>query len=772
MSRPGLKPYENVPPMRAALFEGDPFDQQRVDYVMQRWTGQDEALRRRDRQIEESIRMLAGQQWTQWNPWLQKFMDVTEWMTDDERRWRQRPVINRLLYWYIITHSRLTENPPIITFQPSNPDRLSAMLAEVSDIVYKSQWRSNGMNEVVDRLIAWMIPSGRAYLQSVFDPQAGDFERWIGQAMLPVVGPAGEQMLHPETLEPMEAYAEQAPYGADGSPLAHYQLHPETMQPELVTDGEPHGMREGGIRVDVLAALQVRGEWGPKPWHQKRWHIVRAFLSPEEIWELYNVDVPAENVSVSLATSDPGFLQRVFFGSGYFGAASNKPGVEYNTAPAAEGFVETFALWEEPCNYPGMEDTPDSPGGRFIVTTRSKCLRDGVRPFRFRYTSGIRCFDFINVPGRPSGTSPQEMLNPLQRTYNRFNASVMENANLIANPIGIIDQASGLGQVQMTNKPGERFVVNKRPGVDAFEYVQPPSLGRDVYQALANLRSEMQDLGHIAGAEGTPPTEDPSGKLVKELRYNSDRFLGSTSRREVEEMGRMGEDWLAILEVVWDVQKIVTYSGDDTVTRTLTVFPEMFKRGMVHAFADIESMLPESRSERQQRVFQMWQAGAFGLPQDPGAIRKFLELSRFPHMGRTAWPGGIHIVTAQQENGRLIQGTSFQEVQVLEWYDDQVHLQVHEEFMAAPEFLKLPPEVQRNFVMHRLTHQQALNVKLIKQAFQQSQLQSVAMAAAGAGAGGGGGGGNGGGAPPGKGAPPPQGGPAASGAAEVPQGGV
>src|SRR5439155_3944637 len=192
--------------------------------------------------------------------------------------------------------------------------------------------------------------------------------------------------------------------------------------------------------------------------------------------------------------------------------------------------------------FPGTQHTDTESGGRLLITTKRKVLCDSTRPAGFLYASPIRIFDFINVPGRPSGTSPQEMLNPLQRSYNRFYAQIFENATLHANPIGILDQLSGLGQVEMTNKPGERFTVIRRPNVPAFEYVQPPSLGRDVYQAHQLLKADFQDLGHIEGAEGRAPTPDPSGKLIRELRFNSDRFLGPTARRMVEELARMAED--------------------------------------------------------------------------------------------------------------------------------------------------------------------------------------------------------------------------------------
>lgn len=708
--------------MREDIFTPDKDDAKRVEWCVGRWKQQDFALRRRDRQIEESLRMLAGQQWTVWNPWLQKWMDVTEWMTDDERRWRQRPVINRLLYWYILTHARLTENPPILTFQPSTGDRLDAELAEVMDTIFKSKWRAIGMSEVIDRLVGWLIPGGRGYLQSVLDPHGGEFQEFTGPAEIPMMDATGQTpLVNGMTGQPMTSKQPKVPHDKEGNPLAY-----ATEDGRMVATGEPHMQREGDIRVDVLSPLQCRGQWGPVPWHQKRFHMTRTFLTSEEIWEMFNVEAEGENPAVGQTLTDPGFLHRVFFGSGWYGAASNKPGSEWSVMPTQEKYVEVYSYWEKPGEFPGMEEDPEEPGGRLLVTTKTKVLRDGSRPIAFRYTSGLRCFDFVSLPGRPSGTSPQEMLNPLQRTYNRMAAQILENANLHANPIGIIDQASGLGQVEMTNKPGERFVVQRRPNVPAFEYVQPPSLGRDVYQSHTMLKTEMQDLGHIEGAEGRAPTPDPSGKLIRELRFNSDRFLGATARRMVEELARMAEDWQAILKICWDQEKIIAYAGDDTVTRTMAVYPEMFKEGTVNVVADVESMLPQSRSERQQQVVELYELGAWGQPGSPPAVMKLLELARFPHISRTAWPGGVHITTAQRENGMMLRGTPWEQIVIFDWYDDVAHLLVHENFMASPEYLRLSPGIQQSFAIHRELHQKALMAKQMKQVQQQTLMQTKA----------------------------------------------
>jgi hypothetical protein len=725
--------YAGVPPLRADPFTPDEFDAKRVALAKRFWHGQDELLRRRDRQVEENIRMLAGQHWSVYNPYLQKFLDITQWMTDDERRWRQRPVVNRVLYWYILTHSRLTENPPILTFQPSTGDRFDAELAEVADTIFKTKWRETQMLEVLDRLMAWMIPGGRAHLMSVVDPRKGALKAARGPAALQLLGPDGMPVPGPDG-QPIVRVVPDAPYAPDasGNFVPQAQLTMDGLQ-----TGTAYSEHEGDLRIDVLSCLECRGQWGPQPWHEKSWHELRSFLTPEEVYELFGVEVQPD--AIFDGTDDPGYLTRLLFGTGFFGAASAKPGSEFASSPVGEGYVEVLSLWQRPCAFPGMEEDDQKPGGRLLVATKDRVLRDGQRPFRFKSASSIRTFDFVKVMGRPSGTSPQEMLNPINRAVNRHIAQIQQHANLVSDPIALIDDQSGLQDVEFTNKPGARYTVRRRPNVPALEFVPPPSLGRDVYNSHKLMTEELEKLGNVEGAEGSPPTTDPSGKLIKELRYNSDRFLGSTARRTVEELARMADDWIVIFGKLYTEEKVIEYAGEDSVPRTMYVYPELFREGKVNIIADIESMLPESRSERINRVNQMYQMGAFGLPGDPRAIQKWLEMARFPHLARTAWPGGVHFVTAQQENGQLARGVPATQIPVFEWYDDEVHLAVLDNFMAAPEFLRIDPQMQSQFVIHRTMHQQAFAAKQL-QALKQAVMTARITGAAGIDQQGGGGG--------------------------------
>jgi hypothetical protein len=216
---------------------------------------------------------------------------------------------------------------------------------------------------------------------------------------------------------------------------------------------------------------------------------------------------------------------------------------------------------------------------------------------------------------------------------------------------------------------------------------------------------------------------------VKELRFDEDRYISPTARRFSIELARMVDDWRVTIPYIWTEEKMRTWAGEDNVLRTILVSPELFEKGKVNVIPDIESMLPEGRGERQAKARQMWLDGAFGDPADPGAIRKFLDMARFPHMGRAVRPGGQDRIMAEQENGRLAQGHPATSIPIFEWQDHVEHNIVHEEFMKSPDYQKLSPEIQQQFVFHWMMTREAEIAAFNNQLQMEGQRQLVAQQA-------------------------------------------
>lgn len=656
--------------------------------------------------------MLVGRQWDVWSDLLGQFVDVTRYMSDEERIWRQRPVVNMLQYWFMLTHARLTENPPVVAFQPATADRSDAMLAEAMDTIFKTVWTEIGMDDVVVRFMAWIAAAGESYLYSRADLSRGDMKPLMGRATLSMQGQDGQTITR-QTSEPV-------PYDKQGNPLAQLSEDGESYD----ITGEAHQQREGELRVDVLSPLEIRSQWGTAiQWEDKAWMIHRAYLTVGDVSTQYGVEVKADTYGSSLAGGSPGYLQRMLLGNGMFGSVMSRPegtGIGSN----GEGYVTVDTMWERPSDlYP---QTEGNPGGRLLVVTPTTVLHDSVRPYACDGAGPIRRGRFIDLPGRPSGSTPLEQMIPVQKTYNRGWAQLLEHRNLCTNPILVVDESQDI-EGQITNKPGQMITANfaAAGGKIPAAYLTPPTLSGDVYKVQAMLLDQIMRLGSIAGAEGAPQTDDPSGELVSQLRYNSDRFISPATRSAVTALAGMAKDWVSILPTLWTTEKIITYAGDDSVVRTMTVLPEMWE-GDVHVKPDINSMRPESQGEKQARLYSWFQGSVFGDPiNDPAARAQFLELANFPDMNRASRPGGVDAVTAQQNLGKLVRGASSAEIPLYPWYNLGVFKQVTRDFMAAPEYLSLDPNMQNEFVHYW----EMIEAATIAQAAQQMQQQAPLMTA-------------------------------------------
>lgn len=702
-------------PLRPNPTGADAQDPERVALAKDRWSGQDMAYVSLNRTVEEHIRMLAGRQWDQWSEILGRFVDPLRYMSDDEKRWRQRPVMDYLGYWFMVTLSKVTENQPIVGFLPSNLDEHSAMLAEVMDPIYKTLWDRCEMSDRFMSAAAWTLAGGESYLMTRPDYTEGEEQELIGPAVLSLDRGEGQ--------DPIERTVDAVPFDADGEPLAKLQPEPdESGQYGYDVTGEPHTQKKGTIKVEVGSTLEVRAQWGSNiPWNEKRWIMHRWFLSPDEVMSRWSVKVDPD-VFPDSGDASPGSLERLFFGSGYFGAARQEQGAQSanNAAQVGEGFVCGYTMWEKP--------SEGFPEGRLLVVAGEQCLFDGPRPANFECAGPIRKVGFMPLPGRPVDSTPLEKMVPLQKRLNRIEAQIAEHTNLCTNPILFLHADAGVDADEFSARPGLTITHDMQgPGQPGF-WLAPPALSADVWKHKADVRDHLFTIGSINGNDSASPGAAPSGELIQQLRYNADRPLSPLTRSLEHAAAGVAEDMMAILPTIWTDEEVIHYAGEDNIVHTLTVLPEMWD-GQCCARPVMESAAPETREKRQMRVSELYQMGAFGNlmdpEQQPKAIAKFLELSRFPDMTRAARPGGVHRNMAERNLGRLLRGEPSEGIPILPVYDLDVHLDITSDYMAGPDFLAQEKPIQEEITLHWQELQAAQQAQVAMATEQESGLQAT-----------------------------------------------
>lgn len=690
----------------------DPLDKERVKLVRQRLEAQAPSRLDRDRAIEENIRMLVGKQWDVWSPVLGQFVDPFRYLDNAERRWRQRPVVNLLAYWFLLTHARLTESQPIIGFQPATADRMDAALADTMETVTKTLWQGTmDMDGNVARAAAWLLAGGECYFETCAEyPHNAPAYQMTGPATLSMEAADGS-IIERDT-------SENVPYGPDGVALASLVPDGDDYGFEIPDGAQPATVREGEPKCYVYGPLEVWSEWGGnKAWEDRQWISVRRYLSPDAIRDFYGVEIRPDVVgSGGDMAGGAGTLQRLLFGSGHFGSTSD-PGKLSGSflgtdVPGQSAYCTVDAMWEKPCKA--------YPQGRLLIVapyapSGGEVLHDSVRPFETVAAGPIRRAQFIQMPGRAGfGSTPLEQLVPLQKTYNRGWAQILEHRNRCTNPILVYDSSTGF-EAPEKNVPGAMVEADfsQSGGRPPAAYLAPPALSNDVWRIQSMLFDLIMRVGSIAGSEGTVPTEDPSGELINQLRFNADRPVSVAARSLAMALAGVGEDLVAVLKVAWPAEKIIAYAGEDNVLQTVTVTPDLWS-GRVNVKPDLGNALGETQAAKQSRFERLWMAGAFGDPLTEGR-EKFLELSRFPGMGRTV--GGPDRVTCEKFLVEIAQGMPAAQIQPLlqPWYDYDVFLETTRNHLASPEFLRYEEPVQAEFAQW---FQMVVQARAMSQQFQ------------------------------------------------------
>lgn len=645
--------------------QDDGMDRLRIQLVRSRWAHQDMALLERDKQVETHCRMLMGDHWSVWSSVAGTFVNVAEAMGLPEALWRELPRVNKLADWFDLTVARLTENTPVLGAAPRDADRTSALLAQASDVLLPKLWDDLDMSRRVFEIVGWMAGAGWCFTKT----------------------------------------------------------YPDFSGLDLNADQASNG---GRLVTRVLGPLDCRGEWGNTAWQEKRWHIHRAFLTPEQVTDTYGVEVKADT-SITGTSATSFYRTRLERGPGHYGA-TDLNGFGWGTTtlgPPAE-LVTVDEMWERP--------SPQFPQGRLLIVTANTVLHDGPRPFpklaEYNLTSPITYVEWMRVPGRPFGTSPIERGTPIQRQINSGVRQILLHRAKTTNPMLLINADTGLTEEDADGfgQPGSTRVVQFPTNTTQppMMYVAPAALGKDAWETQEYLERQFEKIMDLEGAGGMPQTQNASGEQVKELRFNSDRPISVPVRHLALALEEIGCLWYCILPLLWPAEQVVAYTGEDEAARTLTLLPE-FWDGKVKVQINAESMMPRSRQEREAQAFRDYGAGLFGAPGTPEANQRYYKAARYPDMDDTELPTGVDAVTMKRIIAEIAQGAPAQAVPMLEQWNYTVMKATLRESMAAPEFLEYPPPVQAELQMLWQRLNDAELVQAHVQMGRQMRAQAMAM---------------------------------------------
>lgn len=716
-----------------------------VAWVKERcWKDWHDAYRPWWRQVEDNVRMLSGRQWDVYINAVGDFVDVSRYFpVIEDQQWRENPVFNWVAHYYKLTLSKLTENPPGIGYLPATPDEIDARLAQVMEPVFKSCWRRMDMPEACFDLYGWVIASARGIAKLKWDPDRGPAEDYEGPSVVSLLTGDGifrrplasAPYLHLGDGEFMPHLLNDLATGQDGAPM----LDPETGLPVFLPSdesddglkfGPPSRERLGDVDVEIVPSVAVITPHGPAPFHRKPWYTHAYPMHVDEIKERWGFEVAPDDL-----TFDDVLELKLAFGTHYGmpGRGTGALGISRISDVAMRDMAMVYEHWMR--DVPGHETLSR---GRLTLVAGDEVLYDDTNPYwvdgaHEEVVMPFEAFDLVKYPFRQEGTSDLEILNPINRAINRRMGGAMDAVDFNEQPIILKKRQAGIDEDLNLNAPGTQVEYTDTNGRAPVERLQAADLPRASIDLATTLQQWMQMLGsQPLGSEGLPVTTDPSGELQREVRFDTDRAWGGTLRKHGYAWGRFAVKMAGILSACMDSGRIFSLSGEDNGWDFIAVEPEIF-RGTVHAFPLPESMVLETRQEKQNRLLSLRTA----FPEIPTEV--FVDLLGYPDLARLTRPGGPAWSMAERENLEIMLGGF---PPVLPEHLHEAHLLNHKRRQQTVEYRNAPPNVQASMRAHVRLHEILFQQESIRQvglqapvAMAQATVAGTAQLAAGGGAG-------------------------------------
>ncbi len=672
------------------------------------WAEWEQANRAWLRQVEENVRMVSGRQQEVFLEQLQDFVDISTFFIEEDEVWRQNPTYNWLAHYYKLTLSKLTENLPALGFLPRTSDWNDAALAQVGEPIWKYEWQQMNMAEYMFDLYGWVILAARAITKMTWSPDRGPAEEFRGP--LDLAWMEGNAVTQRQLTD--------APYVRNNEGLYVPALqYLDEEQTTLALDdagepmfGQPYSSRLGDMAFKVLVPTSVRTPHGSDKFWEKAWYTEEYLLPVTEVERRFGVEVDPDNV-----TSEDDLTIRLTYGQNYgmpgrflMNALTHVEGV------ALKGLVRVREHWRRV-----IPNHPTLSRGRVIITTKDEVLYDDINPFWVDGSAEdppmpYEAYDAVPMPFRNEGFGDLEAMNPIARALNRRMAAIEQSVEHNEQPVTFYNKNAMTDEdADRMNRPGALIGATFQVGQVA-DRLPAADLPRGSVDLADRLQQWLQLMGSQPfGSEGMPVTEDASGELQREVRFDTDRVWGATLRLHSYAWARQAHRMFGILRACMTDERLLTLAGEDAAAQFLEIGPLLFKGG-IHAYPQPESQVLESRQEKQNRITALV---AMGLPP-----QQAFDALGYPDVQRALRPNPPAYSLAERENLEMMLGAL---PEVFEEHDHATHLLVHKKQQQTHAYRDADPVVRVLFRFHVQLHE-AMQAAV---AVGQAQLVNAAMEA-------------------------------------------
>lgn len=385
--------------------------------------------------------------------------------------------------------------------------------------------------------------------------------------------------------------------------------------------------------------------------------------------------------------------------------------------------------------------TPKLPNGGLVTIVDSEIVQysDSGIP----YAHGE--YPFAHLHGIPSGKfyrrSVIKSLIPLQREYNRTRSQIIHAKNLMAKP-QMMYQDGSVDPRKVTAKAGIWIPV--RPGFQFPTPVPIQPLPSYVLQEVQQLTADFEDIsGQHQISQGNAAPGVTAATALAYLGERDDAYLTTIFNSIEAAIEKVARQSLSLFVQYVQTQRLIKTVGNDGSYDAM-----MLSGSDVASGTDIRvesgSALPTSKAARQSLITE-WMKMGFISPNDGlrvlemGMLKQYYNLIKIDenaaqrenltmkrlteedvmqatndYQQRIA-AGDPELMSMDPMTGEPIPAPQPPIVEVHDWDNHAVHIEVHNRFRKSQTFELLPDSIKEEFQRHIALHQQAAQAQMMQQ---------------------------------------------------------
>ncbi|CAB4127913.1 Head-to-tail connector protein, podovirus-type, partial [uncultured Caudovirales phage] len=171
---------------------------------------------------------------------------------------------------------------------------------------------------------------------------------------------------------------------------------------------------------------------------------------------------------------------------------------------------------------------------------------------------------FVAKKNRKSILGISECRNLLnnQKLLNKLVEIPVVNSMLVANPILLVDAASGIDANKVTSKPGQIWTV--RDGGAGIRYLNPPTLGGEVFKMISQMTEFMERIGGVYDANtGQTPGGVTAASAIQLLQEQGSIPLKGIARNLYATLKEVYEQMVELIKEFYTETRYLRVMGKD-----------------------------------------------------------------------------------------------------------------------------------------------------------------------------------------------------------------